>query len=468
MANRIQTDRVIARVMLSQLLFMAGNSLTVGGFFNYFVSRFDPTAFLLAAAMIVPETSQSLSVLGRWILQWNPSRKRNWIGFLIVGRVAAMLLPLAYLLQLSSDPIVEPMTFILLCTGVWYLCQGIGYVNYISWLSDLVPEVRWGNLLSRRQMASLLVSLGFPLVASILRDSWLRKVSPEAESWSYAFLFLLGGGLTLTSILPMLSLPDIPVRRIGRRIGGELSFQEEAGSSSSTHQWKFSSSFLKLVAARWWLAFFQGLTQAVLFFYATRTLSISLTTYMVLSSIMVLSQFPMVVIAGRCCDRFGEKWGLIFGIFITGSSMMFWMIATPEQWYWLVPAYVLWGGFGLVNVCGVSLCLKLAPRSDNSAHFAMYDQCSGLIAGMAGLLGGVLLDRMTKGEWGVGEWDVSPYVVLFGISFLGRVTAPLWLLTLSQPKQVDSLRSPLPIEPAGRGGVATFDQDHMMQRAPRD
>lgn len=438
MTTSNQTERVIARVMLGQLLFVAGNSLTVGGFFNFFVSRFDPTAFLFAVAMIVPETSQSLSVLGRVILRWSPRRKRNWIGFLIAGRMAAMLLPVADLLERSESSLIDPMTYILVCTGIWYLCQGIAYVNYISWLSDLVPEVRWGRLLSRRQMASLFVSLGFPLVATLLRDRWLKGLSPEAEAWSFAVLFLVGGMLTLTSIFPLLSFPEVPLARSisETRREGFVPGEQEAVRLLGVRTRTFTTSFLKLVAARWWLAFFQGLTQAVLFFYATRTLSISLTTYTVLTSIMVLSQFPMAALAGRCCDHFGEKWALILGMLMTSTAMLFWMMASSEQWYWLIPAYLLWGGFGLINVCGPSLCLKLAPPSDNTTHFALYDQCSGLIAGLAGLLGGMLLDRMGQGMWGF-----SPYLVLFGISWLGRVTAPFWLVTLRQPKMENSLQS---------------------------
>jgi len=407
--------------MLSQLLFMAGNSLTVGGFFNYFVVQFHPSAFLMAAAMIAPETAQSFSVLGRWIAIRSHCRKRNWIRFLIAGRIASMLLPLALFWPPAREANLPPLMLILICTAVWYLFQGIAYVNYLSWLSVLVPEVNWGRLLSRRQLAGLLVSLGMPLLTVWLRQVLLKGQPGDVVRWSYSLLFIAGGLITLASILPLVRFPEISERRFPERTPVPFS------------QLTFSRSFQCLLAARWWLAFFQGLTQAVLFKYAVEILDVSLPAYTVLTSLMIALQMPMVWWAGRCSDRFQEKRALFWGMAGLSCALPFWIFATPERWWLIAVAYAIWGGFGLINVCGQSLCLKLAPIEDNVAHLAFYEQISGLIAGAAGLLGGYCLDQFQRGEWLWAPAFLSPVMVLLIVSWMGRLTAPLWLIPIQQP-----------------------------------
>jgi len=421
-----ETNRIVRSVMLSQLLFVSGNSLTVGGFFNYFVNQFQPSAFLMAAAMIAPETAQSFSLVSRWVVHRFPNRKRNWIVFLIAGRVVSMLMPLALLWPASTPDTTVPLMLILGCTAVWYFLQGIAYVNYVSWLSLLVPEVNWGRLLSRRQLAGLVVSLGMPLLVICLRQYFLKGQSPEVVRWSYSVLFVTGGLLTLTSLLPLLKYREIPWSKPVRI--KLVRFRQDYG---------LGRSFRYLLGARWWLAFFQGLTQAVLFKYSVEILQISLPTYTVLSSLMMLVQMPLALWAGRCSDRCQEKTVLFWSMIGVSLAMPFWILATPERWYLVTFAYVMWGGFGVLNVSGQSLCLKLSPAGDNLHQLALYDQISGLIAGLAGLLGGLWLDRLL--QLGIQSESISslPYLLIMTVSWIGRGTAAFWLLPIRQPVNID-------------------------------
>jgi len=438
-----ETNRIVHSVMISQLLFVSGNSLTVGGFFNYFVIQFHPSAFLMAAAMIAPETAQSFSLVSRCVVRRFPNRKRNWIIFLIAGRLVSMLMPLALLWPASTpDAAVNatvPLLLILGCTATWYFLQGVAYVNYVSWLSLLVPEVNWGRLLSRRQLAGLAVSLGMPLLIICLRHYFLKDQTPEVVRWSYSVLFVGGGLLTLTSIFPLLKYREVSWTET-------VPVTSSPPVTSNRFRWEDgpNRSFRYLLGARWWLAFFQGLTQAVLFKYSVDILQISLPTYTVLSSLMVLVQMPLALWAGRCSDRFQEKIILFWSILGLSLAMPFWILATPERWFLVTFAYVIWGGFGVLNVSGQSLCLKLSPTGDNLNQLALYDQISGLIAGLAGLLGGFCLDRLL--QTGIQPESISslPYLLIMTISWIGRGSAAFWLLPIRQPVKVD----PSAISPA--------------------
>lgn len=414
-----QVGRVVRLVMVSQLLFTAGNSLTIGGFFNYFVYEFHPSALFLAVLQIAPESAEALGFLGREIALRLRNRKWIWIVFLVLARSLALLIPVA-LLYHNGAGTAFPLYWILACTIGWYVCQGIAYINYISWLSDLVPQVNWGRLFARRQMASLLIAVTVPIAAGLLRQHYIRGLSPDVQRWSYAVIFLAGGVLTLSSILPMLRLPEVRWRS-GRESTG-LSFGRFLVRSRSLQL---------LLASRWWLAFFQGLTQTAFFKFQVDILEIRLETYYLLSAVMLLLQLPMSWLGGVLSDRGHDKPSLIVSMAVISLSLGFWMAATPATWWLLFGAYGLWSLFGVINVTGQNLCLKLSPAGDNSGQFALYHQVGGLIAGIAGLIGGWWLDRVLPGSAGLSA--VSVYQTMFLVSAVGRLMAPLWLLPIRQP-----------------------------------
>ena len=120
---------------------------------------------------------------------------------------------------------------------------------------------------------------------------------------------------------------------------------------------------------------------------------------------------------------------------IAGSALVFWLLATPEHWWWLFVAYFLWGGFAAANISGRNLALKLSPRSDNTTQLALFRQVAGLLAGLSGLLGGVWLDSLRESEFLIewGSYRFESYQLLFVVSLFGRLTAVLWILPIQEP-----------------------------------
>ena len=103
--------------------------------------------------------------------------------------------------------------------------------------------------------------------------------------------------------------------------------------------------------------------------------------------------------------------------------MATWQVKSGLGASWLMAAYVLWGGFGMVNVAQPSLGLKLAPRSDNSVQLSLFRQIGGLFAAFAGMLGGLVLDHYSSTG---GLPQLAVFRWLFVISGVGRATAALW------------------------------------------
>lgn len=413
-------DRITRAVVISQMLFMAGHSLTTGGFLNYFVYTLHPSAFLLAAVQIAPEASEALSIVTGNLLRIVHSRKWLWIVSLICGRLAALLIPCSLLLENQPQ---TAFAIILSAVVVWHLFQGIAYCSYISWLSQLVPEKNWGGFFAKRNIASLSIAIVVPIGAGLARRYWINGLAEDWQVWSYAIIFGTGALLVLASIVPLLPIPDCPVHTTG---------------SHSRFKWsiQLTADFRWLLASRWWLSFFQGLTQAVIFSFSVSILKISLEEYYVLLGLMLLLQMGTSWIAGKLCDRAYDRTLLIWSLVGVSFAMLFWWAATPESKWMAAGAYAIWGGFGFVNVALQNLTLKLAPADHNALHISLSRQGSGLIAGFAGLLGGALLTQLLEHS----DWpEMVAYQTLFLISWIGRLTAACWLLPIAQPPRVESV-----------------------------
>ncbi len=196
---------IIRRVLVGQLLFSAGHALTTGGFLNYFANPFfKGFAVAFAVMQITPEAAESLAIVTRWlVLRWG-GRKTVWWVSLVLARLAALAIPgLVYAGMVPGSTGAIPAIILLL--GLWYLLMGVSYTAYLSWLSDLVPEVQWGKMLARRQMAISLVTVCMTYLAAAIFDR--TKTWPAGEKLNaYVVLCGSGGLLCLTSILPVIGL----------------------------------------------------------------------------------------------------------------------------------------------------------------------------------------------------------------------------------------------------------------------
>ncbi len=411
------------------MLFQAGNSLTTGSFFNFFIYGFQPSALWLSLFMIIPETAQALGVFIHRQFSFSPRRKRTWLIALGISRTFAFLVPLALLFPAGAKGNFGALAYLTICVTGWYVAQGVAYVNYLSWLSDLAPRRDWGHLFSWRQIGGLLISVVVPLGTLQLRNRILSPLPDEAERWSYAVIFTLGGLLVLASVLPLMSLPERPAELPSKRHGICRAVDWDGIWQNRNFRW--------LLASRWTLAVFQGLTQAVLFKYAVGVLKVSLPTYLMLISLMLVLQLPLAWLAGKFSDREQDRGALFCGLLLVSLAMPCWLMATPEHWQWLIPAYAFWGFFALVNVCGTNSCLKLAPAQENRTCLALYEQGSGLLAGVAGLIGGLSLDQLLSASASPTAAALStgmtPYHLLITLSWIGRVLAGVLALGVRIP-----------------------------------
>ncbi|MBX3439280.1 MAG: MFS transporter [Planctomycetaceae bacterium] len=440
--------RVTRAVIASQLLFSAGHVLTTGGFLYYYADAFGPSAFQFSFLLILPELAESVGFLARPISRRVGSRKRTWMASLLVGRLFALGVPLMAAPVLTSGD-AWPFEVLVIWVAGWYVFQGIAFACLISWLSDLVPEGRWGRLFAGREVAILAIKLSVPVLVGIVRRRWADALPDEQKLVTYVTVFLIGNAVVAASLLPLRRLPE---SRREPNNASEL-------PSQAAPTWTMLLRALRdrnirwILLHSWWLSFAQGLTQSAFFKYQTSVLHLSVETYYVLNGLMLGLQAPLALWGGRLSDQGRDKQVLFWSVTAVSGAMLFWLAATPDRWWLLSGAFVVWGLFGFVNVSGRNLMLRLSPRGDNIIQISLFRQIGGLCAALAGLLGGLWLDALlataaaSQAPSGAGASPsltspLEPFRVLFLVSFVGRLTAGLWVLPIRAPVIEDVTSAP--------------------------
>jgi len=408
-----------ARLAATQSIFTAGHALTTGGFFNYFVSSYKPTATWLALLQAAPEFFETAGLLTRPIIMRLVSRKALWILGLVLGRLAALGIPLVAILG-QGMAATEVLPWILVAVAVWYSLQGLSYISFLSWLSDLAPERTWGRVFASRQLVYVVMTWVMATAGGAAARWQKANLPKDQQFWFYVVAFTVGGVVAGLSFLPMLSLPSLATRAVFER----REFLRPLRAAIADR------NFGCLLVWATHMALAQGLTQAVLTKYQIDVLKIPLDGYLRMSAVMLSVQAILSVVAGYLSDRIGDR-NLLFGTHLALSvAMVFPLLATPEHPDWQYGAYITWGLFGIVNVVMYTLAWRLAPHSDNTSFLGLFRPLSGLTAALAGIAGGIALDRLLTAGW---TWPAfgrtwTGFHLLFVVSLIGRATAPFWLL----------------------------------------
>lgn len=426
-------------VVINQLLFTAGYSLTSGGFLTYFAADSGAAQKLSSMAWVLalPELVSVLAIGTPWLLPWCGDKKRVFLFCSLAARGAYLLIPLSVF-----QPWLAPFSVLLFGMIAGSVLQAIAFTAYLSWLSDLAPERSWGRFFARRNIAHLSILIFVPFLAALLRDALKASdVSDTLRMTVYAATFVGGNLLQLVSLWPLCRWPAVPPENASGRSG-----MASESENLRLPRWPVPRRMYgQVLLFSFWLAFFQGMTQTAFFVHSYRQLGLSLSLFYLLQGTMYVCQIPVTQLAGVVSDQRGNRNLLMASTFLVSLALLFWLASLNGNWLWLWGAYVLWGGFGMVNLTLQNLVLRVIPPAKNTALIAGFRFGSGLIAGLTGVAGGYWLERaLAEGSTYLGG-TLSPFAAIFLVSFLGRWLAPLCLLGLREPPYEKAAESPEPV-----------------------
>jgi MFS family permease len=356
-------------------------------------------------------------------------RKRFCLSSYLLSALVLFGLPLAAAPCWRLSP-GTALAVVVLLWCLYHLLEYLAAVALWAWLADLAPLRVRGRFLGVRERWSVAGQAVAMLAAALFNFLW-RGWFPEAVWSGYAIPGIAGCGFLVASLVPLARMPGLVPTIERRQAVPLLTILKPFGDPQ----------FLRYIAFGCWFSFFNGIVQSAQEIFPRQVLNIPLSLRLTLQTGTRVGQLAVSPGLGRWADRIGNRPVLMACLPVIASSMLFFCVASPARWYWIIGVWLAWIAYAGVNVCQPNLMLKLAPAASRPAYVAAYQTASGLCVATAMIAGGVVFDLLRQ-RFGYapiplfGEAiaiDIFQAVFLFG--FITRTMSVLVLLLVREPGQ---------------------------------
>jgi Na+/melibiose symporter-like transporter len=369
------------------------------------------------------------------LIRWFGDRKRFCLVCYLLSTLVLALLPACIAARSLQTPAVG-LAALVAAWCVYHLLEYLGTVALWAWLGDMVPLRVRGRFFGRRERWMVSGQAVGMLVAGLftmyVRDGW-----PEIPKWLvYVITAEVGVVYMILSLIPLAQLPD-PRRRVA------AASQKAAATLQGLLAPFADQRFRRLIYFGCWFSFFNGVTQSVQYLYPARVLLISLGVMLILKTGMRVGQLAVSPRMGRLADRMGNRPVMLITLPIVASGPLFYFLSTPDHWYLMIGAWIVWIAYAGLNVCLPNLMLKLSPGEERTAYIASFYAISGLCIAASTLLGGVLYDRFLDARFDVLGWQLNFYEYSFLFGWITRTMGVflLWLVVEVPVRDSDVRRS---------------------------
>ncbi|MDH3604257.1 MAG: MFS transporter, partial [Candidatus Tectomicrobia bacterium] len=171
--------------------------------------------------------------------------------------------------------------------------------------------------------------------------------------------------------------------------------------------------------------------------YMLKDLHLSYTFVTALASLTALSNMMGMQFWGQMTDRFSAKpVGLLGGL---GAAVLpgLWLTTSVISPWVVLPVVHVLGGFAwsAFNLNLNTLLLALAPTRERSIYLSVYAALTGLTIAVAPIVGGLLGRMLQSGVLPLPPW-LNPYLLIFALSCLLRLSSLLLFLRVHEPREV--------------------------------
>ena len=414
-------------------LWSAGNAVAAAPLLLYFASqRMYTISFreivLFAAAMIA-----MVRLFAPRIIRRAGGVKRIAISTLALAGVVLLLMPFV-----PRDSGLSDDFALLVDGGLFSLClllEAMGGVAIWTWIGEFAPSRVRGRYLGCRESLRLVALAPAVLAAGYIAASWRTDQRPAAEKLTdYSTLIAVGGLLLLAAAMTLVAARDIGRTEKG---AGERIWREWFRPVKDPQ-------FFRLLFFGVWMSFCVGLSLPAQGYFPRYVLELSpLTPYMFLAG-ATLGQALISRSLGRSCDIVGSRTVVLISQLIAAFVPFFFLVASPEQPWWIAAAALVLVAQVGVNLGLSNLMLKLAPPHERSGYVAVFLAFTAAAFAFGRLIGDLLLEALAFHRFQIAGRELDDYDYLFYIGWITSLLGSVFLLGLK--------------EPGARGWIAVFQK----------
>ena len=418
------------RAYQNGLVWALGNGLTSSSLVIYLALELGASGVGIGISLILaaPRIAGLLRLAAPALIRWCGDRKRFCLGAYLSSNLVLLLLPTCVLVKTSATP-EWGLAVLVAAWCVYHLLEYLATVALWSWFGDLVPLPVRGRFFGRRERWMVTGQAGGMLVAALF-TFYARDLWPQLPKWAvYAMSAEAGVACMILSLIPLARMADPKRQPAQPSILHENPIRRLFAPLSD-------GRFRRLIYFGCWFSFFNGVTQSVQYLYPARVLLVSLFVMLALKTGMRLGQLGISPTAGRLADHYGNRAVMLVSLPIVATGPLFFFFATPEAWYWMIGAWVVWIAYAGLNVALPNLMLKLSPGEQKTGYIVSYYAISGLAVALGTILGGLLFDRYGDIQLTLTDGlKLDFYQASFLFGWITRTLGVVWLLLIVEPRR---------------------------------
>lgn len=394
-----------------------GNGLVSTTLVTYFAQSIGAGSGVVSWIIAAPKLVGVLRWFAPYLLKLGGGYRVTSIVAFLLSTLFLLLLPLCALPDMWPST-TWALTSLVVCWCLYHLAEYCGFVVFIAWLVQLVPNHMRGRFFGLRERWLTAGKLSGYLFAGILAATLRDAFAIDMRWISYPFLAIYGAIAMAVSVFPLKRIPEPP-----------SSNQTHSSFLEDLKHWQNPRAYWFLLYGTWFSAA-NGLFSTLLYIYPYRGLDISLLLPMLVLAFMQLGQSVISRPAGVAIDRFGWRPVMIFGQVLVALGPLLFSFGTAGY----VAGNLIWIAYALINV---ALPIAVVDgRSDSSAGppLALYFAWTGLVYGLTALLGWTVANEFVDPK---SLNDPVAYRGYFIAATMARLSAVVPLLLLPAESRSD-------------------------------
>jgi MFS family permease len=320
-----------------------------------------------------------------------------------------MVVVLSAIPLLSFIDAPSQVALVLFALVVFSVLRGISAGAWMPWITGLLPVAKRGLYLSREQLATHAGSLAALGISAVTLQFLPHPVR-------YSAIFFLSAMAGFVSLFALRKMPEMPPSETETR-------------SSQSVPWLAMLRFppfrkLLLFSGLWAI----GTNSLGIFTvaFSRQTLEFRESDVVYLTLFHFLGALGTLPFTARWLDAIGIKGFLRLSILLTGCVTFGWMLMAAGVWqgsWWTLALLNLLLGIAYANftVANGSLVMGVMPVMGRNHFFALYTVITSLLAALAPVLFGMVLDATRHFASAVGEWKITNYSAYFLIQIALQV-----------------------------------------------
>jgi len=351
----------------------------------------------------IPMVAHLLQPLGAYFSEKTASRHLYCLWIYGVARLL-WLLPAAGIFLFSHGRIdAHWLTWLTMAVlALSNILDSMGSASWMSWMAVLVPTQLRGRYFSlRRSLSSLTALLTIPI------GGWLVSNWMGGEIEGYGIVLIIAVLMGLVSLCFQFWMRDVnpqEAQTVARAIAEQRSHSKEQPPAEAQPAEKKSAignllgdrNFLTLLLFLGLWTFGLNLSAPFFNFYLLDQLEIDVQWVTIYSGLIYGTFFLLIMLWGRLADKIGNRPVLMINGFFMAVLPLLWLYTDNSSvsiWLLLPLLHVIQGGtFAALELCLANIQLELAPKTKQSAYFAIAAAVIGLTGALGTTVGGFLAE----------------------------------------------------------------------------